>query len=120
MFIIILCGPFFYEKQKVTSSNGLHVNIKCHHDDQTFRNKCYAAVRLLLDGDQQERPLSEFIIMFNDKYSETLNERTIKAMKHAIVVSNLKKKLTKNLRNSLQTFNSMPFIRISHTDSMCE
>lgn len=92
MFIIILCGPFFYGKQKVTSSNGLHVNIKCHHDDQTFRNKCYAAVRLLLDGDQQERPLSEFIIMFNDKYSETLNERTIKAMKHAIVVSNLKKK----------------------------
>lgn len=75
------------QNKKVISSNGLHVNIKCHHDDQCFRNKCYAAVRLILDGEHQELLLSDFIMMFNGKYNESLEERTIKAMKHAIEVS---------------------------------
>lgn len=78
------------QNQKVVSSNGLHVNIKCHHDDQSFRNKCYAAVRLILDGEYQELLLSDFLAMFNGKYNESLEERTIQAMKHAIEVSNMK------------------------------
>ena len=75
--------------EKVVPSNGL-VNIKCHHDDQGFRNKCYAAVRLLLDGERQELPLSDFIMLFNDKFNESLNERIVKAMKHAVEVSKFK------------------------------
>lgn len=102
-------------KKKVISSNPLHVNIKCHHDDQSFRNKCYAAVRLLLDGDQQERPLSDFIVMFNDKYNENLNERIIKAMKHAIEVTNLKWLNQKNQQTNSVIYNAL-YSYISHTD----
>lgn len=110
----VLCA-----NKKVISSNGQNVNIKCHHDDQSFRNTCYAAVRLLLDGDHQQRPLSDFIALFNDKFNKTLNERTIKAMKHAIEVSCILKWM--NFNRVLQ---ALPlthlFIRIFHTDSSCK
>lgn len=77
---LFVCGCF-----KVISSNGF-INIKCHHDDQTFRNKSYAAVHLLLENEHQILPLSDFMNMFADKYNEASSERLIKAMKHAIEV----------------------------------
>lgn len=62
------------------------INIKCHHDDQIFRNKCYAAVHLLLEDKQQVFPLSDFIQMFADRYNDTIDEHSIRTMKHAIEV----------------------------------
>lgn len=70
---------------KVISSNGF-INIKCHHEDQVFRNKSYAAVHMLLENEHQIMPLTDLLNMFSDKYNETLSERLVKAMKHAIEV----------------------------------
>lgn len=70
------------------SSNGL-ISIKCHHDDQAFRQKSYAAVRLLLENKRHLLPLSAFIKMFADKYNDVIDEHLITTMKHAIEVSNL-------------------------------
>lgn len=105
-------------KQKVISSNGQNVNIKCHHDDQSFRNTCYAAVRLLLDGDHQERPLSDFIVLFNDKFNKTLNERTVKAMKHAIEVSCASKWPNFNRLMQVSTLLFTSSIQIHHVNDI--
>lgn len=60
-----------------------------------FRQKCYAAGRLLLDADQNIMPYNNFIQMFSYKFNETLTDRLIKTMKHAIEVS---KDISKNKR----------------------
>lgn len=71
---------------ELISSNG-YLFLKCHHDDQDFRQKCYAACRLLLDTEQQTMPLNEFTELFAEKCNSLLNERIIESMKHAIEVS---------------------------------
>lgn len=68
------------------SSNGL-IGIKCHHDDQSFRQKSYAAVRLLLDDKQHMLPLTDFIQLFSNKYNDIIDEHIITTMKHAIEVN---------------------------------
>lgn len=51
-----------------------------------FRNRCYAAVHLLLEDKQQVFPMSDFIQMFADRYNDLIDEHTIRTMKHAIEV----------------------------------
>lgn len=70
---------------ELITSNG-YLYIKCHHDDQLFRQKCYAACRLLLETEQQVLPITDFIQIFADKFGDILNERIIESMKHAIEV----------------------------------
>lgn len=62
------------------------INIKCHHDDQIFRNKCYNAVYLLLEDERDVLPLPDFIQMFAKKYNDIMDEHLIGTMKHAIEV----------------------------------
>lgn len=76
---------FLHYFDQVISSVGL-INIKCHHDDQVFRNRCYAAAYLLLEDTRQVFPLSEFIQIFADRYTDTIDEHSIRAMKHVIEV----------------------------------
>lgn len=62
------------------------MSIKCHHDNQSFRQKSYAAVRLLLEDDQNVLSLSGFMKMFADTYNHVMDEQSIVTMKHAIEV----------------------------------
>lgn len=71
---------------EMTTSNGF-LYIKCLHDDQAFRQKCYAACRLLMEADQEILALNEFIQLFAEKFNTVLNEQSIETMKHAIEVS---------------------------------
>ncbi|XP_055307961.1 meiosis regulator and mRNA stability factor 1-like [Sitodiplosis mosellana] len=73
---------------EVISSMGL-INIKCHHDDQIFRNKCYAAVHLLVEDKRQALPLSDFIQMFAGRYNDIVDEHLIRTMKHAIEIQQM-------------------------------
>lgn len=62
--------------KQVISSNGL-VNMKCHHDHQDFRNKCYTTVRLILDSEHQENikeSVSFFPFCFHDNHRHDANE----------------------------------------------
>lgn len=70
---------------KVIASNGF-INIKCHHDDQSFRQNAYAAVLLLLECGKKIVPLNEFKQLFAEKYMEVLDDHMISTMKHAIEV----------------------------------
>lgn len=69
------------------------MSIKCYHDDQSFRQKSYAAVHLLLEDDQNVLSLSGFMKLFADTYNYVLDEQSIGTMKHAIEVNILRKDL---------------------------
>lgn len=71
---------------EVITVNGF-TNIRCHHDDQMFRRKCYAACRLLLEAEEQILSHANFVQMFAERFNEILSDRLIKTMKHAIEVS---------------------------------
>ena len=62
------------------------INIKCHHDDQIFRNKCYNAIHLLLEDKRDVLPLPDFIQMFDKRHNDNMDEHLIRTMKHAIEV----------------------------------
>lgn len=52
-----------------------------------FRQKSYAAVRLLMECDEKIVPLPEFKRLFAAKYGEVLDDHVIETMKHAIKVN---------------------------------
>lgn len=83
------------------------INIKCHHDDQTFRNKCYNAVHLLLEGKRDVIPLPDFVQIFSKRYNDIMDEHIIRTMKHAIEVKVL---------NSISSFSFIILLFFS-TDS---
>lgn len=91
IYILLFAHPYHCEFctsisiTKAITHNGL-LFIKCHHDDQHFRQKCYAACRIFLEANQQALPMSEFVTIFASKYNETLNDRLIESMNHAIEV----------------------------------
>lgn len=74
---------------ELITTNG-YLYIKCHHDDQAFRQKSYAACRLLLELNQ-EMPFTEFVQQFAHKFDQMLSERIVESMKHAIEVNSNKK-----------------------------
>lgn len=47
----------------------------------------YAAVRLLLDDEQQMLSVMDFIQMFSKQYNDVIDEHLITTMKHAIEVN---------------------------------
>lgn len=70
---------------QVIHSKGF-VYIKCHHEDQDFRQKSYAACHIIFESDHQIMLMSELIQTFSNKFNETLTEQLIETMKHAIEV----------------------------------
>lgn len=71
---------------ELITTNG-YLYIKCHHDDEAFRQRCYAACRLLMEMNQEVMPFKEFVQQFADKFEQLLSERIVESMKHAIEVS---------------------------------
>lgn len=66
--------------------------IKCHHEDQGFHQRSYAACRLFVELDQEVMTLSEFIKQFAEKFGQVLSERIIDSMKHAVEVNKFKRR----------------------------
>lgn len=89
---------------QLIDANGLDY-IKCHHNDQIFRRKSYATVRLLLECGEKVVPLSEFKRLFATKYMEVLDDRSIRTMKHAIEV----------IISDMNAFSSVKLISIQFT-----
>lgn len=71
---------------ELITTNG-YLYIKCHHDDQAFRQQSYAACRLLLELNQEVMPFTEFVQQLADKFDCMLSERMVESMKHAIEVN---------------------------------
>lgn len=65
--------------------------IKCHHDNEHFRQKAYAACRILLEANPTDKylPFGHFVTLFANKYNEALDERTLASMNHAIEVESI-------------------------------
>lgn len=61
--------------------------VVCHHEDPKFIFNSYAACRIILESGVRLMPLASFINAFFGRYSQILNEHTIKTMKHAVLVS---------------------------------
>lgn len=73
---------------EIVTTNGYYY-IKCNHDDQEFRQRSYAACRLLRETNEKMVPMAEFTKQFAEKFNYMLSERMIESMKHAIEVSNV-------------------------------
>lgn len=61
--------------------------IICHYDDPVFRSRSYRASKIIQEHNAEIMPMQDFITAFASKYKETLNEKMIEAMKHAVEVS---------------------------------
>lgn len=63
-----------------------YLYVKCHHDDQVFRQKSYGACRIIMDAEHEMLPLNSFIEKFAARFGEVLPEHAVESMKHAIEV----------------------------------
>lgn len=91
-FSIQYCLIFRFQ---VITKDGMLL-IKCQHDNEHFRQKCYAACRILLDISQQVLTMDSFIEVFSSKFNEMLSERAVESMNHAIEVSSTESMLRVN------------------------
>lgn len=73
-----------FDFQMINSKGYLYV--KCHHDDQGFRQKCYAACRIILESEQQTLSMVDMKKIFLEKFNESLSDGLVESMKHAIEV----------------------------------
>lgn len=60
--------------------------VVCHHEDPKFLFNSYAAVRIILESGMRLMSMSNFINAFFGRFSQILNENSIKSMKHAVLV----------------------------------